>query len=111
MSKKSAALEAKFDIAVKTLLKAPKLTVPEAMLAAKFSTKDIENKSMQRIISRRILGSKRAMTASVPPIVDITTCGSPQISSVTSGDGDKEIAGCIQPPERKQQKMTASALQ
>ena len=31
MSKKSAALEAKFEIAVKTLLKAPNLTVQEAM--------------------------------------------------------------------------------
>ena len=44
MSKKSAALEAKFEIAVKTLLKAPNLTVPEAMLVAKFLTKDIETK-------------------------------------------------------------------
>jgi hypothetical protein len=95
MSKKSAALEAKFDIAVKTLLKAPQLTVLEAMLVATFLTKDIENKSMQQIISRRIPGGKRSMAASVPPIIDITRCGSPQISSVTSGDGDKEIAGCI----------------
>jgi hypothetical protein len=47
MSKKSAALEAKFEIAVKTLLKAPMLTVPEAMIVAKFLTKDIANKSMQ----------------------------------------------------------------
>jgi hypothetical protein len=76
MSKKSAVFEAKFDISVKTILKAPKLTVPEAMLVAKFLMKDIENKSMQRIISRRIPGGKRAMAALVPPIVDITTCGS-----------------------------------
>ena len=34
MSKKSAALEAKFEIAVKTLMKDPKLTVSEAMLVA-----------------------------------------------------------------------------
>jgi hypothetical protein len=81
------------------------------MLVAKISTKDIENKSMQRIISRCIPGSKRAMAMPVPPIVDITTCRSLQISSVTSGDGDKEIAGCIQPPKRKQQRMTASVLQ
>ncbi len=46
MSKKSAALEAKFEIAVKTLLKAPNLTVPEAMLVPKFSKNNIENKSM-----------------------------------------------------------------
>jgi hypothetical protein len=76
MSKKSAAIEAKFDIAVKTLLKAPKLTVPEAMLVAIFLTIDIENKSIQQIISRRIPGGKRAMATLVPPIVDITTCGS-----------------------------------
>ena len=36
MSKKSAALEAKFEIVVKTILKAPNLTVPEAMLVANF---------------------------------------------------------------------------
>ncbi len=44
MSKKSAALEAKFEIAVKTLLKAPNLTVSEAMLIAKFSTKALQTK-------------------------------------------------------------------
>ena len=43
MSKKSAALEAKFEIAVKILLKAPNLTVQEAMIVAKFSTKYAEN--------------------------------------------------------------------
>jgi hypothetical protein len=47
MSQKSAALEAKFEIAVKTLLEAPNLTVLEAMLVAKFLVKDIVNKSMQ----------------------------------------------------------------
>jgi len=67
MTKKSAALEAKFEIAVKTLLKAPNLTVQEAMLVAKFSTKDIENKSMQKIIARCIPGGKRAMAALLPP--------------------------------------------
>jgi hypothetical protein len=51
---------------VKTLLKAPNLTVQEAMLVAKFSTKDTENKSMQKIIARRIPGGKRAMAALLP---------------------------------------------
>ena len=36
MSKKSDALVAKFKIVVKTILKAPNLTVPEAMLVAIF---------------------------------------------------------------------------
>jgi hypothetical protein len=120
MSKKSAALEAKFGIAVKTLMKAPMLTVPEAMLVAKFSTKDIANKSMQRNVARRIPGGKRAMAASLPPaslppsIVDVITCESPQISNLstlTGCDGGTAIAGRIQPPKRKQQRMTASSLQ
>lgn len=87
MSKKSAALEAKFKIAVKTLLKASNLTVQEAILVAKFSTKDIKNKSMQKIIARRIPGGKRAMAAVLPPallhpsIVDVPQCHSPQIST------------------------------
>jgi hypothetical protein len=120
MSKNESALEAKFEIAVKTLLKAPNLTVPEAMLVAKFSTKDIENKSMQKIILRRFPGGKRAMATLLPPallppsIVDVPTYHSPQILHLTTlsgGDGDTAIAGRIQPPKRKQQRMTASALQ
>jgi len=121
MSQKSAALESKFEIAVKTLLKAPNLTVPEAMLVAKFLPKDIENKSMQKIIVRGILGGKRAMaaflrSASLPPsIVDVPQCYSPQISNLTTLTGggrvDTAIAGRIQPPKLKQQRMTASALQ
>ncbi len=67
MSKKSAALEAKFEIAVKTPLKAPNLTVQEAMLVAKFSMKDINNKSMQQIIARHIPGGTRAMAALLLP--------------------------------------------
>jgi hypothetical protein len=118
MSKKSAALEAKFKIAVKTLLKAPNLTVQKAMLVAKFSTKDTENKSMQKIIARRIPGGKRAMAALLPPaslppsIIDVPQCHSPQISNSTTLSGATAIAGCIQPPKKhKQQKMTATALQ
>ena len=108
----SAALEAKFKIAVKTLLKASNLTVQEAMLVAKFSTKDIKNKSMQKIIARRISGGKRAMAVVLPPaslppsIVDVPQCHSPQILNLTTLSGATEIAGHIQPPKRKQQKMT-----
>jgi hypothetical protein len=67
MSKKSAALEAKFEIAVKSLRKVPMITVPEAMQVAKFSTKDIANKSMQQNVTRCIPGGKRAMATLLPP--------------------------------------------
>jgi hypothetical protein len=117
MLKKSAVLEAKFEIAVKTLLKAPNLTVQEAMLVANFLTKDIENKSMQKIIARHIPGGKRAMAALLPPallppsIIDVPQCHSTQISKLTTLSGATEIAGHIQPPKCKQQMMTATASQ
>jgi hypothetical protein len=41
------------------------------------------------------------MAMLVLPIIDVTTCGNPHISSVTSGDGDEEITGCIQPTKHK----------
>jgi hypothetical protein len=53
---------------VKTLLKAPKLTVSEAMLVAKFSTKDIADKNMQRNVSRHIPGGKRALHPALLPL-------------------------------------------
>jgi hypothetical protein len=92
------------------------------MLVAKFSAKDIADSNIRRNVSRRIPGGKRAMAALLPPalltpsIVDVSpSCLSPQISDLTtlSGDdgGDTAIAGRIQPPKRKQQRMTASALQ
>jgi len=106
---------------VKTILKAPNLTVPEAMLVAKFLMKDIETQSMHQIILRRIPGGKRAMAAlilpaSLPPsIVDVPPYHSPQVSNLTTltggGGGDTAITGRIQPPKCKQQRMTASALQ
>ncbi len=72
MSKKSAALEAKFEIAVKTILKAPSLTVVEVMLVAKFSTNDIENKSLHQIILRRIPGGKRMGATGIGEAVQLS---------------------------------------
>jgi hypothetical protein len=47
-----------------------------------------------------------------PSIIDVPQCDSPQISNSTSTlSGATEIAGRIQPPKRKQQMMTATALQ
>ena len=50
MPKKSAALEANmFEIAVKTLLKAPNLTVLEAMLVEKFQKKTSKTKVCRKL--------------------------------------------------------------
>jgi hypothetical protein len=52
---------------------------------------------------------------SLPASFDVPQCYSPQISNLTTLTGggrvDTAIAGRIQPPKLKQQRMTASALQ
>ena len=59
MSKKSAAHEAKIEHCVKTLLRLPMLTVPEAMILAKFSQKDVADNSLRRLITRRLPGGTK----------------------------------------------------
>ena len=54
MPKKSAACEAKIEHCVKTLLRAPMLTVPEVMILARFSQKDVADESLRRLITRRL---------------------------------------------------------
>ena len=98
MSKKSAALEAKFEIAVKTLLKVPNLTVQEAMLVAKFSTKDIKNKSMQKIIARRILERQAPCVFAISRLPFVSR--RPEHDSGDSGDGPKLWSISVSSPNK-----------
>ena len=59
MNQNSAAYLAKVDYAVKTLLKAPGLTVPEAMKLADFSKKYIADKTVRQAIRRRLPGGTK----------------------------------------------------
>ena len=59
MSQNSAAHLARVEHAVKTLLKAHNLTVPEAMYLAKFLEEDIANESIRRRIRRRLPGGTK----------------------------------------------------
>ena len=72
MSQNSAAHLARVEHAVKTLLKAPSLTVLEAMYLAKFSKNDIANESIQQGIRRRLPGgTKNGLKAVCSPPMDI----------------------------------------
>ena len=60
MSKNSAAREAKIEHCVQTLLRAPMLTVPEGMILARFSQKDVADASLRRLlITRRLTGGTK----------------------------------------------------
>jgi hypothetical protein len=109
MSKKSAALKSNFKVSVKTLLKAPALMAQKAMLIARFSVKDSDNKVMQRKVMR---SSMKTLHPSPCPISVTCASQSGLIMSPLTGNNSLPIAACIQePPKCKQQRMTASALQ
>ena len=72
MYQNSAAHLARVEHAVKTLLKAPSLTVPEAMYLAKFSKNDIANESIQQGIRIRLTdGTRNGLKAVCSPPMDI----------------------------------------
>jgi hypothetical protein len=87
------------------------LTVPEAMILAKFSQKDVADNSLRRLIARRLPGGTKGS-------IEWDSSRTPStLSQLTNGD-DPTSAGVsmsidcrILPPKRKQQRMTASGVQ
>ena len=113
MSKNSAAREAKIEHCVQTLLRAPMLTVPEGMILARFSQKDVADASLRRLITRRLPGGTKGsidwdssrMHSTLSPL---TAEDSP---AAASAGVSMSVDDRIQHPKRKQQRMTASAVQ
>jgi hypothetical protein len=54
MSKNSAAHQKKVEHAVRKILKAPGLSIPDAMVLANFSKKDVANKTLRRAVHRAV---------------------------------------------------------
>ena len=106
MSQNSAAHLARVEHAVKTLLKAPSLTVPEAMYLAKFSKNDIANESIRRGIRRRLPGgTKKGLKAVCSPPMDIGF-GSQLISTMTMSPLTGDVSTSIPSPIPPQQQPT-----
>ena len=87
------------------------LTVPEAMILAKFSQKDVADNNLRRLIARHLPGGTKGS-------IEWDSSRTPStLSQLTNGD-DPTSAGVsmsidcrILPPKRKQQRMTASGVQ
>ena len=117
MSQNSAAYLAKADYAVKTLLKAPAISVLKSMKLADFSKSVIADKNVRQVIRRHLPGgTKKGLTATCDPPLDIV-CDNQTISKMSpltvdvSSPVQSPQRPPKQPPKRKQQRMTASAAQ
>jgi len=113
MSKNSAAREAKIEHCVQTLLRAPMLTVPEGMILARFSQKDVADASLRRLITRRLPGGTKGSiewdsSRTHSTLSPLTAEDSP---AAASAGVSMSVDDRIQHPKRKQQRMTASAVQ
>ena len=100
--------------AVSLLMKAPKLTVREAMLAAEFAPSEADNKTMQRKVARSLPGhTKRGMIGIIPPsTVGITSDDISGVSPLTDpSTADKENLSPSPPRKLKKQRMNSRQVQ
>lgn len=114
MPRKSLASEEKVAKAVSLLMKAPKLTVREAMLAAEFAPSETDNKTMQRKVARSLPGhTKRGMIGIIPPsTVGITSDDISGVSPLTDpSTADKENLSPSPPRKLKKQRMNSRQVQ
>ena len=119
MSKNSAAHQKKVEHAVQKILKAPGLSIPDAMVLANFSKKDVANKTLRRAVHRVVkLRRDRALLGlRAPPPTDgiiIIEDPSPSLSDLSSsltGESSAPSAPQFPKPKRKQIRPTASTVQ
>jgi hypothetical protein len=118
MSKNSAAHQKKVEHAVRKILKAPDLSIPDAMVLANFSKKDVANETVRRAVHRAVkLRQDRALLGlCAPPPTDgivIIEDPSPSLSYLSSLTGESSAPSAPQfpKPKRKQIRPTASAVQ
>jgi len=119
MSKNSATHQKKVEHAVRKILKAPGLSIPDAMVLAIFSKKDVANKTLRRAVHRAVkLRRDRALLGlRAPPPTDgivIIEDPSPSLSDLSSsltGELSAPSAPQFLKPKCKQIRPTASTVE
>ena len=114
MAKNRAACEAKIERCVKALLKVPTLTVPEAMILARFFQKDMADDSLRWLIMWCLSGGAKgsiewdsSQTSSTLSPLTADTDNEPAASAGVS----MTVEDHIQPPKHEQKRMTVSDVQ
>jgi len=119
MSKNSAAHQKKVEHNVREILKAPGLSIPDAMVLANFSKKDVANKTLRRVVHRavKLLRDPALLGLRAPQPIDgivIIEDPSPSLSDLSSlltGESSAPSAPQFPKPKRKQIRPTASTVQ
>ena len=119
MSKNSAAHQKKVEHAARKILKVPGLSIPDAMVLANFSKKDVANKTLRRAVHRAVkLRRDRALLGlrAPPPTDGIVIIEDPSpslsdLSSLLTDESSAPLAPQFPKPKRKQIMPTASAIQ
>jgi len=119
MSKNSAAHQKKVEHAVQKILKAPGLSIPDAMVLANFSKKDVANKTLRRAVHRavKLCQDQALLGLRAPPPTDgiiILEDPSPSLSDLSSsltGESSALSASQFPKPKRKQIRPTSSAVE
>ena len=117
MSTKAVADQPKVAVAASILIRAPMLTVREAMLAAEFSVSEASMKSLQRKVTRSLPHkTKRGLKHALPTSSILTqksTGGSSTISDISplTDISGKENVPPSPPQKEKKQRLTTKQVQ
>jgi hypothetical protein len=116
MSKNIAAHQKKVEHAVQKILKAPGLSIPDAIVLANFSKKDVANKTLRRAVHRAVKRRRDQALLGLcapPPTAGIIIIKdpSPSLSDLSSLTGESSALPAPQFPKPKRKQPTASAVQ
>jgi hypothetical protein len=116
MSKNIAAHQKKVEHAVQKILKAPGLSIPDAIVLDNFSKKDVANETLRRAVHRAVKRRRDQALLGLcapPPTAGIIIFEdpSPSLSDLSSLTGESSAPPAPQFPKPKRRQPTASAVQ
>ena len=102
---------------MRKILKAPSLSIPDAMVLANFLKKDVANETMRRAVHRevKLRQDQELLDVCAPPTdgIIITEDPSPSLSDLSSFTDESSVSSAPQfpKPKHKQKRLTASTIQ